>query len=176
MAFRDIIQKNPAVTALVCASIVVVAVVMAVGNARPRGSKPPDQVWFYDLSTGRLFTTDRSAVPPITVDESMAVRARVYGCNGCGEGDRQVVIIEKYPDAAAEKLREPLPVSASSRDIEAYEGRRDRMRDELLLIAAPPQAPGGEIMWAPHTSPQAQTVRERVDDLCSDGAPQFCRP
>jgi|GEM_PF-2299619 len=176
MSIRDTIQKSPAMTAFVCLIVVSMAVVMAVRTSNPPASTPPDHAWFYDVSTGRLFTIDRSAVPPITVDGSMAVRARVYGCDGCGEDDRHAVVIEKYPDVVAQKLREPLPADASSPKTEAYVGRRERMQVESLLIAAPPQTPGDEIVWTPHVSPQAQTIRARLDDLCPDAAPELCEP
>lgn len=174
MSIRDVVQKSPAVSILACVIIFGAAVLLTARNATPAGSTPAPQVWFYDLSTGQLITKDRQSVPPINADGSTAVRARVYGCDGCGEGDRHVVVIEKYPDAAAEQLRQTLPADATQGEVDAFDARRSRLLDEALLIAAPPQTPGDDIIWTPHASPQAKDIRSRLDDLCPDSVAELC--
>lgn len=176
MSIRDKIQNHPVVAVLLCAIVAIVAVLAAVNNSGSSGSTPPRAAWFYDLSTGRLFTADRGAVPPFAINGSTAVRARVYGCEGCGEGDRHVVVIEKYPDTVAEELRVPPPVDASGRDADAYTDRRDRLRVESLLIAAPPRTGGEQIVWMPLNSPAARAILDRLDDLCPGAVPEMCEP
>jgi hypothetical protein len=176
MSIRDNFQNHPVVTVLVCAIVAIMAVLVVVNKSGSSGTTPPRVAWFYDLSTGRLFTADRGEVPPLTVDGSTAVRARVYGCNGCGEGDRHVVVIEKYPDAVAEELRVPPPADDSSPEANAYTSRRERLRVEAMLIAAPPRTPGEQVAWTPLNSPQAQSILARLDDLCPGAVPEMCEP
>lgn len=176
MSIREAVHKSPAVAIIACVVVIGVAVMLTIRNAKPTGSTPSNQAWFYDLSTGELITKDRSSVSPIDVDGSMAVRARVYGCDGCGDGDRHVVVIEKYPDRVAAELRKPLPTGATQREVDAHDAQRSRMLDEALLIAAPPQALGDEIIWTPHASPQAKEIRSRLESLCPGATAELCEP
>lgn len=177
LGLRDAIQKSPAVGVVIAVAVIGLAAWLAVGRDDGRRATPPSGQWFYELSSGRLIVADIAAIPPIQGAEGgESVRARVYGCGSCKESDRKVAILEKYPPKVAEQLTAPLPVDPDSEEAAAFIGQQDQLRVEMLLIAEPPQAPGGEITWVSQDSPQAMAVTEAANALCGESDTQLCLP
>jgi len=120
---------------------------------------------------------DLEAIPPIEAPGGgQAVRARVYGCGGCDEGDLKPAVLEKYPPQVVKTLQSPLPVELDNVAAAGYLAQRDMLKVDALLIATPPAQTGGEIVWAPQSSAEAVSIMQVADTICGDKTPQICPP
>jgi len=169
MGIRDAMQKNPAVAAVVAVLILVIVIGYVARSSK--GPRNPDTIgaYFYDLSTGRLFTAPPDSIAPITAPdggEGQGVRAYVYSCGLCSESELMILYIGKLTEKAAAAVRQ-------AEDFAGPEG--DMIRRQGEYVAKPP-APGAEPQWVLEASPDGQTLVNAFAKACDGKPAKLCRP
>jgi hypothetical protein len=156
-ALRTWLNNNSAV-----ATVLVVAVLLgALASLVLRGRSPrarPTQVYYFDVTTSRLFTASSADLPPITSpDGHEAVRAHFFACGPCSREKRFLGYYEKYSDETRKALAQ--------------------RRDALMFNPGP--IPGhlyslDAQAWHEEASPEAQAILNGIYSRCTD--PQPCLP
>jgi hypothetical protein len=138
------------------------------------------QVYFYDLTSKKLFTDASTKIPAIPAPsdqpgtaEPKGVRAFVFSCGDCkSEADRVVGWVETYSPEGQKKLA-PLfgPDRPPHGPISPDEVPSLLDVNEHLVAA-----PSGE-QWFDANSSEAQRIRQEAQKPCPSGErPQECRP
>lgn len=159
MTLSDVIKKNPTVVSVLCLAVIVGAII-AIVSQMTAGSKSAGltHIYFYDLSTGEVFTEQRTAIPPIR--DGNGVWAAVYSCSACDDvASHFVGWIETYTPQAkqvAAALLEEGAVATAEMTMAIDNGH---------LIAAKPEL-GSKPNWMPLSSPQAAGVMQSINDRC----------
>lgn len=169
MNIRGWLQSNPTV-------IMVLAVLFIGGSgiyiwSRLGPAKPvlPTQAYFYDLSTGALFSAALSEIPPIDAPSGggNGVRAYVFGCGNC-ESPKVAYLATVTPDARQVLVRPAeTPEAMRLREAATTAGQR---------VALPPD-PGQAPRWIAPDVPAATDILSAPSRLCDDpGSLVSCLP
>ncbi len=114
MQLREWMNKNSAVTTIISVVMLFLALWYLVITVFPPPPKPITHVFYYDVITGKLFPGEAKEYPPIeTPDGSKlanglpaGVKANVFSCTKCREGDWYIGYLETYlPQAREAQLR-----------------------------------------------------------------------
>jgi|GEM_PF-5531634 len=132
-------------------------IVIAVGIVLLRWRNTTDDipnVYYLDLTDGQIFTAP-TADPPVDAPggPGQGVRAMLAGCGGCEPDRRQIVYLEK--------LGQQLPNG-----------------DRAVLLALPPDATGGEVLWHASTTLSGATIGNRIAEIKCEGDEKLviCEP
>jgi len=134
----------------------------------------PAPSWYYDLGDGELFTIAEVRLPPIPTPsdaddaERRGVIARLFSCGRCNTAKRFIGWLETYTAEGRRRIKGF-----------ADQAPRDALVEMVgndLLIAAPPESPGGAVRWHGYNTAEAEAIREAAMSRCEDGAPTECLP
>jgi hypothetical protein len=115
MQIRDWVNKNSAVTTIISVVLLFCALFYLMKTVFPSPPAPIKEVFYYDVMTGKLFPAPVEEYPPIaTPDGSMlasgqpaGVKANVFSCTRCREGDWYIGYLETYlPQAREIQIRQ----------------------------------------------------------------------
>lgn len=110
MGLRDTL-RNPAVGGGLAASLILIAVVIGVTGMQPEEGPVLTGGWWYDLNNKELFKGPRDGFLPIDAPSGplkdgppdlagkAGVKARVYTCGNCVDGETYIGFIEYYPQS-----------------------------------------------------------------------------
>jgi len=167
---KSAIKTLVAVVSLLIGTGLIVGYV--VSHGRPSVQLSPDQVYYLDLKTGKLFPGSAQQLAPIDAPSGAGngVSAFVYACEACDAASMQIGYVEKYSDSGKEtyaRVRELGPDAPA--DLTA-------MVDRERFVALPPEA-GQEAQWASMATPQGQMIAEQFRTACGEKKlPRRCNP
>jgi hypothetical protein len=170
MSFRNLTQQHPAIIAVIAILIIVGCVIWTTrGND---GVTPSQQIYFYDLGSGELFTADRAQEPPVDAPSGAAlgVKAAVFSCGACTDDDFVIAFISTYSEPAREALQQRGQAGEEDFDVQ-----RDAIIEQGMLVAALPED-GEQPRWVPAMTPQGIAIASRTDKLCGDAPAKPCLP
>lgn len=124
------------------------------------------EAYFYDLTSGTVFTALAAQMPPIDAPggAGQGVRAYAYGCGGCSDAQRKVVYLETFTKDAIQFLNDPVA------------GMAPDTVERGTLAAIPPETPGGEVEWFNGLTSQYPQIISQYEYMC-DGKPAIpCTP
>ena len=175
---RDWLNQNSAIVIIAAAALVVLSVVISLLRScspATRQASSPDEVYFYDLNTGKRFVGSARDVPPIDApsgpykdneDLNAGVRAYVFSCDGCQT--LRTGYLEVFPPDAHEQLTELMQNSNPS---EEQRAAIRRWRNEAR-IATP-----ADLAWVPARTSRGRALRHDAPGACEDGrVPIPCYP
>jgi len=179
------IRKHQLPIAIVLAVVVAAVLVpIAVKMLRNKPVAVEPMAYFYDLSTGKIFTRPITMAPPIAApsgklapDGSLGgVRAHMMACGSCGGTDMQVVYLERFNpeikaklDAAIAKFGKPINQLsvAARRDLDISS---DDAGEEISRVSTTPE-------WVRADSPEAELIVAEARNRCPEDAPPVvCLP
>ena len=150
---RQRLQMHPAVigglSIIVIITMVTIFITSLIGPARKIERNP--NAWFYDLNTGKLFTAERTAIPPIKAPSGPLP-------NGQPAGVLANVVVYQGPEDQSEpviKYLEKLTPAGKQKLAELYEnGEQARMRwaQERLIRRVEDEE------WAKADSPEGRAI------------------
>ncbi len=156
--------RQAALLVLAAAALGVAAFIF---SRQPDASAPPDQVYFYDLATGKLLAQPADTLPPQTVGDSNsnAVLAHVFACGNCADlAQRQTLMLETLTPEARNYLLNP-PVDPQPGIVE-----------NGTLIAPTPATPDQAPKWVIKNSDAGINLREQIARHCDGRPPKPCFP
>ena len=201
MNFKQINSKFRAFVNKHSAAVTVAAILLALGSAamlamRLKGAPEPTGwsatvAYYYDLSTGKLFSGAIEHIPPILVPGApadarpMGVQAYVFACRDCGEAeDRYVGYLEIFNSDAYDHLatiiskREQLQLTPAQAVEHARMSTEEStvVRDGRLIAKPEPTEPGKAIFVPFHSEAGEQIIRQAAEN-CGEGRQAMpCHP
>ncbi len=163
---RDWMNNNSAVVTVAAVVLLLVALSAIIwqNSGSNRGGGRIENIYFYDMGSGQLFSGKASGIPPITAESGgEGVRAYVYGCGDCSETNRYIAYLEKNtPEAKAamEKMQNPDANNPEGQAPEEY----DPMITQGVLVRA---VEGGQ--WVPMYSEMGQKITGALEGKCAAG-------
>jgi hypothetical protein len=158
---REWLQRNPWVYVLLFVAAVALVWRSTSGGGEPSNSdRVSSDAWFVDVVTGELFRAPRDQVPPIkSPGGNEAAWASVYGCGGCGSGQRFVGYMTKHTDELKASAEADPAVKASlygekrkgrlySADGKAWVAA-DSPAEAGMIDAFRTRCPGGDLQRCP---------------------------
>lgn len=115
MQIREWVNKNSAVTTIVSVVLLFCALFYLMRTVFPKPPEPIKEVFYYDIMTGKLFPAPVEEFPPIATpdgsklsnDQPAGVKANVFSCTRCREGDWYIGYLETYlPQAREIQIRQ----------------------------------------------------------------------
>lgn len=170
MGFREIVQQNQPIVAVVAVIVIIGSVVwMANGG---KNSSLPKQVYFYDVGSGELFAADRAAQPPIEAPSGAGngVKAVVYSCGECSDSSLQVAFVTTYSEEARAAMQKMANAADGGVDVELAE-----VIDNGTLVAMPAEG-GGEPQWVSAVTQEGIQIMGRAGDICGSQPAKPCFP
>lgn len=165
MSLQSFIEKNR--SAVVVVALVVLIVAIAILITRSGGTRTLDGYYFYDLSTGALFTQPMGTMPPVATEAGadQGVRAFVMTCASCDADERFIAYLTTLPEQVKQQIESGQTGNLSPGDLEGYN----------LLIATPP-ASGESPVWVKYNAPAGEAIRKKVMGRCTGRQPTACHP
>lgn len=201
MSIRDLANKSPLVVGGIVVLVLGYAVYSIIGTVMPKGRGTPIKaVYFYDLTTGKLFTAPPQEMSPIDVpsgekithrkkEKKAGFRAYVFACGGCpadmtgmAEADVEaaganLAYIDRYTDEALETQRK------FAEQMGDGEGGVRRMPGPMgmfemgRLIGKAPSKPGEYPKLYGQMDPAGSNLARDALVKCDDGTyPKQCIP
>jgi hypothetical protein len=136
-------------------------------GGRPAG---PGQAYYYDLTSGKLFSGPDDAIAPIDAPggTGKGVRAFVYSCEGC-EPDSLVVLKLQAMTLEARRV-----IVTARTDPKMQDALVDAIQHGVR-VAAPPTS-GQEPVWLRPESSEAAALAKAIASHCGGQTPQPCLP
>jgi len=152
-------------------AIAMVLLIVTVAMRAKPGAALENQRYFYDLKTGKAFTGDRLAMPPIAgADGAQGGGLVMFGCGDCSEPKPGwVETFTPMAHEATRKLGEAGP----------EDGNPQQFVDAISrghMVAAVPKA-GEEAKWIVFDSPEGAHLRSSLKlSACGGGQAELCLP
>lgn len=168
MSLREFANNNSAIVTLGAVVLLVIALGAIIMQTRGGGGSGIIDVYYYDLSTGQLFTGPSNQLAPIEAPSGPyngkpgGVRAFVFSCTDCDDESTHFIgWLDMYTPEAKEALANPTAEMGAS--FELYERGHlvKRVEDET---------------WVSANDPEGFRVMEAISQECPGGRPQPCYP
>lgn len=175
---RDWLNQHRGVVVGIVALILVACGVLLWYGMRDARPDFPDNAFFYDVGTGKVFEAELGMVPPIAAPSGQTlpdgspggVKAYVYACGSCfDENARKIAYLERFTAEAQqrrEELRQQYNVPIDHLPPQAWQQIRASPDDGRLVAtaAAPDQ-------WHEAASPAGLAIVGAAAPVCADGSP-----
>ncbi len=183
MKLRDFLNNNSALVTILAVVVLVIALGVIVMQLQPPRTAGAIDLYFYDMTSGQLFTASSDQIPPIETSNGphAGVRAHVFACGECPGN---------LSGMTAEQVRQQ---NAYIAYLEMYTPQGK----QALTAASQPQPEGEGPPPSVMMDPMEQTLVKRIEDSrwlsmyseagyrltdeaitqCPDGSPaRACRP
>lgn len=161
--------SNKPIVAAAAVIVLGISVVLIVRGGSSSHAAASQGVYFYDLTSGALFTAPIGATPPLDAPSGagQGVKAFVVGCGSCDAANLRVLRLETLTDEAVAALAEMKANSGPPSDA-LIAGQR---------VAVPPDKTGAQPAWVPQGSPRGRAILARMPDKVCDSTPAtICTP
>ena len=180
---RDWMNKNSAMITIFAVLLLIAALAAIVMQARGPGVGGPVDVYYYDLQSGELFTSQNTKNPPIPSPTGnglmpdgtgAGVQAVVFACGDCSSGERFAGYVLKY----SQRLKEALDDPQAQQELEAKLAEQNLSLTEIQIaesfIATPEEAAKGE--WRQFTPELEDEYRQAAQAKCQGKRLVTCQP
>lgn len=169
MQIREFLQKHPS-AAVALIIIVILASLLIARRSGP--SIPSNAAYFYDLNNAQLFVGTGDQIAPVQAPEGgpdRGVRAYVYTCGACGEGERFIAYLEKYTNDAKSAVKAADPS-------QTYSAQTLTAIQQGTLIALPPESNNQDPQWVPSASSRGLQIVAAKQTQCDGQPARQCYP
>ncbi len=199
MQIREWVNKNSAVTTIISVVLLFCALFYLMRTVFPPPPEPITKVFYYDIITGKLFPAPVEEYPPIATPDNSTlangqpagVKANVFSCTRCREGDWYIGYLETYlPEAREVQIRmneemkkmseQPLPEpGAAGTPAPMPPPMMGPSPQEMMLISEGHLVASQEDVnkWFKQESPEGAALVNAAMKKCPDNKyPQQCFP